>query len=333
MLAEVAGLRQSGRLQTEPTFFEVTTAIGFELFRLAGVEVMVLEVGMGGRFDATNVAEPLVGAITTIDLDHQTFLGDTIGAIAFEKAGIIKPGMAVVSGETKPDADEVIARVAGEQGALLIRARDGSRLTATMEQGRTVVTIETPAGRYGPLSLGLRGRHQADNALVAVRILEAVAGRTIAVPRAAIVSGLESARWRGRLDLVTRADGARILFDGAHNPAGARVLAAYLEETRPAGLPLVFGVMRDKDAEGMLATLLPRVTSLVLTAPANPRAADPSSLAALARRLGGCGSIEVEPSPSRALAAALTRAPEVVVAGSLFLVGELLAEVDPSAVE
>ncbi len=288
---------------------------------------------MGGRFDATNVAVPLVAAITTIDLDHQRFLGDTIGAIAFEKAGIIKPGMPVVFGETKPDADEVIARVAGEQGALLMPRPRGSRLTASMEQGRTVVTIETPAGRYGPLSLAPQrtapGRQRAGGRSDS----RGGRGRTIAVPRAAIVSGLESARWRGRLDLVTRADGARILFDGAHNPAGARVLAAYLEETCPAGLPLVFGVMRDKDAEGMLAALLPRVTSLVLTAPANPRAADPSSLAALARRLGGCGSIEVEPSPSRALAAALTRAPEVVVAGSLFLVGELLAEVDPSAVE
>jgi dihydrofolate synthase / folylpolyglutamate synthase len=322
--------RVAGALSTEPTFFEVTTAVGFELFRRARVEIAVLEVGLGGRFDATNVASPVAGAITTIDLDHERFLGHTIPQIAFEKAGIVKPGMAVVVGETKPEAVEVIAARCRDRGARLVTAREGVSSRVAMDDGRLVVDLETPRRHYGPVTLGLRGRHQEDNAIVAVRLLEELEGIGLRVPAEAIVEGIGTRTWRGRLDLVEVGGLRRVLFDAAHNPAGARVLAAYLEEVHAPGVPIVFGVMRDKDAAGMLAALLPWTTELILTEPPNPRAASLASLVHLARQLGRTDRVETDPSPRSALDRAWRHGPTVAVAGSIFLVGDLLPRVDPT---
>ena len=325
----VATLRAGGALATEPTFFEVTTAIGFELFRRAGVSVLVLEVGMGGRWDATNVATPLAGAITTIDFDHETFLGHSLAEIAFEKAGVIKPGMLVVVGETKQEAVEVIARVAREQHARMIPAMDGVTLATGFEHGRATIEVATSVDRYGPVTLGLRGRHQAQNAVVAIRLAEALVERGVPIGVEAVVRGLASTRWPGRLDLVEAGSGRRVLFDAAHNPAGANVLAGYLAEVHPDGLPMVFGVMRDKNAEAMLATLLPHTTNVVMTEPPTPRASDARSLVALAARLGRAEHVEAERDPLSALERAFNYGPTVLVAGSIFLAGALLPEVDP----
>jgi dihydrofolate synthase / folylpolyglutamate synthase len=328
--ASVEELRAEGVLSTEPTFFEVTTAVGFELFRRARVEVVVLEVGLGGRFDATNVANPLAGAVTTIDLDHERFLGYTIPQIAFEKAGIIKPGMTVVVGETKPEAVDVIAGACRDRGARLVPAREGVSSRVVMREGYPLVDLETPRRRYGPVTVGLRGRHQADNAIVAVRLLEELEEAGLKVPAEAIVAGVGAARWRGRLDLVEAEGGRRVLFDAAHNPAGARVLGEYLREFHPQGLPIVFGVMRDKDAAGMLAALLPHATDLIVTQPPNPRAASPAFLVHLARQLGRSDRVEIDPVPASALDRAWRRSSTVAVAGSIFLVGDLLPRVDPT---
>ena len=325
----VATLRENGTLATEPTFFEVTTAIGFELFRRAGVSVLVLEVGMGGRWDATNVATPVAGAITTIDLDHETFLGHSLAEIAFEKAGIIKPGMLVVAGETKQEALEVIGRVAREQHARLIPAQEGVALATRFERGRATIEVTTPAGRHGPVTLGLRGRHQVQNAVVAIRLAEALVERGLPIDREAIARGLAATRWPGRLDLVETGGGRQVLFDAAHNPAGAKVLAGYLAEVHPDGLPMVFGVMRDKNAEAMLATLLPHTTGVVMTEPPTARASDAGSLVALAARLGRGERVEAEPAPLCALERAYRYGPTVLVAGSIFLAGALLPAVDP----
>ena len=197
-------LRASGALSVHPTFFEATTAAAFELFRRSGVEVGVIEVGLGGRFDATNVIMPVAGAITTIDFDHQQHLGDTLGAIAFEKAGIIKPGMTVVMGDLRPDAETVIRRCAAERGAALVDAIRDTRCQAEMIDGRAQLTIATPSGSYGPLTLGLRGEHQVGNAIVAVRLLEVAAGHGIHVPQTAIEQGLAAAEWPARLELLDR---------------------------------------------------------------------------------------------------------------------------------
>ncbi len=150
-----------------PTFFEATTAMAFEIFRRSRVEVAVIEVGLGGRFDATNVLEPPVGAVTSIALDHEQHLGRTLEQIAFEKAGIIKPGMTIVTGTLPDAAMQVVRTVALQRGARLVEAARHARVTSEMEDGRARLTIETPADSYGPALLGLRGEHQIGNAIVA----------------------------------------------------------------------------------------------------------------------------------------------------------------------
>jgi dihydrofolate synthase/folylpolyglutamate synthase len=193
VLACVDRLRAAGGLTVEPTFFEVTTAVAFELFARAGIDVGVVEVGLGGRFDATNVVSPLAGAITTIDFDHQQHLGPTLADIAFEKAGIIKPGMTLVMGALGDEAARVVRRSAAERGVTLVEAHADTRCETVMTDGRARLTLATPAGSYGPVTLGLRGAHQVDNAIVAVRLLEAAAAGGLAVPREAIERDVQNA--------------------------------------------------------------------------------------------------------------------------------------------
>ena len=303
-----------------PTFFEATTAAAFELFRRAAIEVGVIEVGLGGRFDATNVIAPVAGAITTIDFDHQQHLGHTLEEIAFEKAGIIKPGMTIVLGALAPAARGVIARVAGERGAALIESAVDSRCTTQMTDGRARVTIDTPGATYGPLTLGLRGAHQALNAVVAVRLLESAAERGVRVSRDAIEQGLTDAQWPARLELIRIDSDHQVLLDAAHNPEGARALADYLRRWHPERPPLVIGVMRDKSVQEIIGTLLPHVSSIVATAAPTPRAIPAEDLA---RHLRAAGATDVtaEPDAPRAIELALERGPLVCVAGSIFLAG------------
>jgi dihydrofolate synthase/folylpolyglutamate synthase len=320
VLACADRLQATGVLPVPPTFFEATTAAAFELFRRAGVEVGVIEVGLGGRFDATNVISPVAGAITTIDFDHQQHLGHTLEAIAFEKAGIIKPGMTIVLGGLVREARDVIARVAGDRGATLVESATDSRCAAEMTGGRARVTIETPNGTYGPVTLGLRGVHQAKNAVVAVRLLESAASSGVRMSRAAIEQGLAAARWPARLELIELEDNRHVLLDAAHNPEGARALAAYLQRWHPERPPLVIGVMRDKSVAEIVGTLLPHVSSIIATAAPTPRAIPPDDLARHLRA-AGARDVAVEPDPSRAIERALEMSPMVCVAGSIFLVG------------
>ena len=205
----VAQLRSAGALTVEPTFFEATTAAAFVLFRAAGAQLAVIEVGLGGRYDATNIVAPLVTAITSVDLDHQAQLGTTLTAIAGEKAGTIKPGVPVVIGPLAAETRAVVEAVAREQAAPLVDAFAGVGVVAHLDRGHFQVTITTPARRYGPLRLALAGRHQVDNAVVAVRLLETAAERGVGVTGEAIERGLTDARWPARLEVAghaTRAD-------------------------------------------------------------------------------------------------------------------------------
>ncbi len=323
-------LMARGSLEAPPTFFEVTTAIAFELFKRAGVQVAVLEVGLGGRLDATNIVSPIAAAITSIDFDHEQYLGDTLSAIAAEKAGVIRRGIPVVTGPLQPEAHDVLASMCELAGADFIEAEAGVRIESTTEDGHTVVHLVTPMRDYGAVRLGLRGHHQVPNALVAVRLLEEV-GRTLPVTAEAIVAGIRDVKWPGRLHLVELSGGRRVLFDAAHNPAGAWALASYLRREFPEPLPIVFGAMRDKDAALMLKTLLPAASMMVMTQAATPRAMDTAELVALARKLAPDASIEAEPQSKRALARAWEHCPLVCVAGSIFLVGDLLGSLGPSA--
>jgi len=305
----VEALRARAILDVQPTFFEVTTAVAFELFRRAHVEIAVLEVGLGGRLDATNVVSPVATAITSIAFEHQRYLGNTLREIAAEKAGIVKPGVPVVVGPLDPEADEAIAAIASARGAALVRA------TACDADGLTV---------------GLAGAHQRANAGVAVRLLQIVDARGVAVPRSAIAAGVASPRWPGRLDRRRLADGREVLLDAAHNPAGAVALASYLKADGRGPRPLVFAAMRDKAVGEMLAVLLPVTSRLVVTAASTARSADPDSIAATARELAPSLPIDVEPTPSAALACAWRASPDIVVAGSVFLLGDVLKLVNAS---
>jgi dihydrofolate synthase/folylpolyglutamate synthase len=322
-------LLTKGSLESPPTFFEVTTAIAFEIFRRAGVDVAVLEVGLGGRLDSTNIAQPIASAITSIDFDHEQYLGNTLAAIAAEKAGVVRHDIPVVVGPVAPEARDVIVSMCEMTRAEFVEADAGVRIQSTSENGRTSIRITTPMRDYGWVPLGLRGDHQVPNALVAVRLLEELE-RQLPVTPASIVAGLRDVRWPGRLQMIQVPGGHRVLLDAAHNPAGAWALASYLKREFPEPLPIVFGALKDKDVSLMLKALLPAASTMVITQPDSPRAHTAEELAAIARKLAPRAKIEVQPDPARALAQAWTHCPVVCAAGSIFLIGNLLAGLGPN---
>ena len=327
--AAVETLRTAGSLEAHPTFFEVVSAAAFLVFAQADVQIAVLEVGLGGRFDATNVVEPVAAAITSIALDHEQHLGTTLEAIAFEKAGIIKPGIRVVVGALPEDARRVISRVCDERRATLYDASTECRADSSREDGRTVLRLTTPRRVYPRMVLALRGDHQVQNAAVAVRLLEMLDACGIGTPAQAIADGLAGVRWPARLDLVNAGGGREVLVDGAHNPAGAAALAAYIVSEWPLGLPLVFGAMRDKDLAGMLRPLAGVARPLIVTTAPGLRAADARHLAEVARSQG-FEDVKVWPDIREALTAGWAHAPRIAAAGSLYLAGHVLALLDRS---
>ncbi|MDA1094865.1 MAG: Mur ligase family protein [Acidobacteria bacterium] len=321
----VDGLVASGTLAQPATFFEMTTAIALSWFRREAVDVAVLEVGMGGRFDATNIVTPVAGAITPIGLEHQAYLGDTLEAIAGEKAGVIKPGMVVVTTETRPSLLTIFDEVCRAQGARLVCAAHGTEAIVRGAPSYPEIQLTTPRRTYPSFRLGLAGAHQVANAMGAVRLLEELASSGLPVPADAIVSGLSGVDWPGRLDLVQMGPDGAILFDAAHNPAAAATLAAFVRETYPDRLPFVVGAMPDKDIEGMIATLAPCATAFVCTATQTHGLVPSSELAARVRRVAGATPVQDEPDPWQAVVAGWRRHPTICVTGSIFLVGQLLA--------
>ena len=308
VFAAVDEATRTGALTVVPTFFEVSTAVAFEIFRQARVDVAIVEVGLGGRFDATNVLTPEVTAITSIALDHERHLGTTLSQIAFEKAGIAKPDTPLVIGRLPGEAARRIATVAAAVSAPLIDAHG----TATDRV-------------YPPLKLALPGRHQLENAAVAVAVLETWSARVSFVPTSAIVTGLTDCRWPARLEWLRLAGGGELLIDAAHNPAGAAALATYLQDTNLVPIPIVLAVMEDKDLAGMVKPLLPVASAFVATTVPHGRARTAESLAAALRVLAPKVPIEVEPEPEAAVSRALARSPRAVAAGSIYLIGPLRA--------
>jgi dihydrofolate synthase/folylpolyglutamate synthase len=322
----IDALRLAGTLAAPPTFFEATTALALEMFRRAHVEVAVCEVGLGGRLDATNVLQPVATAITSIGFDHQQYLGTTLEAIAREKAGIIKPGVPVVVGRMAAEARAAILETAGSLGAPVIDATDTSALQDRERPGR--VRLSTPLRDYGTVEVALAGAHQIENARVAVRLAEAAASRGLEVPAEAIVRGLETVSWPGRLEHRRLRDGRQILLDASHNPQGAEALAAYLRASSWNRTPLVFAAMKDKDIHQMLTALVPAVGALVLTRASNPRSIEPAELAASARALDPRLRITTAAHPPAALATAWSLSSRIVAAGSIFLLGDVMKEID-----
>jgi dihydrofolate synthase/folylpolyglutamate synthase len=315
------------RLPAPPSFFEATTALALEAFRQARVDVAILEVGLGGRLDATNVLSPMGVAITAIDFDHEAYLGTTLEAIAGEKAGIIKPGRWCVLGRNVPAVRAVIEDRCRTVGAPLVNAPEGTDAAAALVNGRTRVHLRTPHTDYGDVMLALRGRHQVDNAVTAVRLLEELATREdVALSPSHIRQGLAEAEWPARLEL-RRFNEVDVLIDGAHNPAGARALATYVREVYGRPLPFVIGVMRDKQIDAIVAELIPCASTFICTAPRSSRASSADELAAIVRRLAPDLPVRsVEPA-SQAMREAASCGNPIVVAGSLYLAGEIRTEV------
>lgn len=318
VLAAVESLTHRGVFDTPPTFFECTTAAAFELFRRARVEIAVLEVGLGGRLDATNIATPIATAITSIDFDHQAQLGDTLDAIAREKAGIIKPGIPVVCGPLPPEAEAVVREIGTARGAPVIAALDAVRIVRHAD--RASVDVRSRMRSLEDVRMSLGGRHQLDNATVAVALLDELAAQGITVPDGAVRAGLTQAEWPGRLERFTRG-GIEILLDAAHNPAGARALASHLNDIGWFRVTLLFGAMRDKDVRQMLDALAPFCEAIVCTTASGPRALSASDLAASAGPLAR--TIEAIADPAAALERAVEMGRPVVAAGSIFLIGPL----------
>lgn len=316
--ATVDSLVTSAKLETLPTFFECTTAAAFELFRRAGVAVAVLEVGLGGRLDATNVVTPITTAITSIDFDHQAQLGNTLEAIAREKAGVAKPGVPMVCGRVPEAAARVIREVCELQHAPLIRVSDVVRIEPRAD-GETL-DMHVGMRSLEAIRLSLAGRHQRENAAVAVAVMNEVSQRGILVGDAAMRKGLTDAHWPARLERFVR-DGVDILLDAAHNPAGARALASHLQDIGWPKVTMLFGAMRDKDVNGMLATLALLCERVICTTAPSPRALPADELADVARRYAPV--VEVVPDMKHALQRALSYRIPVVAAGSIFLIGPL----------
>ena len=320
------------RIEALPTFFEQATAIALLAFREGRVELAILETGLGGRLDATTAAKARLVAITPIAMDHEDYLGETIESIAAEKAAIIRHGTTAIVAPQGPEALQAIMRQCEACDVQPSVDECGARVEGVLADGRVRVTFETKRERYESVLLGLRGRHQVTNVSVAIRLAESLAASGFAIDRAAIVEGIETTSHAGRLEFCEGRPS--FLFDGAHNPSGARALREYLDEFVRVPLTLVFGVMRDKDIEEMGQVLFPAADRLILTQPDNPRAATVEALEHVASRLLDSEKISKASSVSEAIHIARELTPAtglICVSGSLYLIGDVQAKMGQRA--
>jgi len=308
----------SEQLEALPTFFEQLTAIALLAFRNAGIELAILETGLGGRLDSTTAANATIVAITQIALDHEEYLGHTLESIAGEKAAIIRRGVNAVIARQEPAALKVLLKRCEETGVTPILENGAHTTEGNRSEGRFRVTFDTSADHYESVLLGLRGRHQIDNAAVAIRLAE-----LLHLPHSAIVTGIETANHAGRLELIPHKPA--FLIDGAHNPAGSQSLRAYLDEFAPRPLTLVFGAMRDKQLDRIGEILFPSADVIVLTTVDSPRSATIEMLKPIADRFARRTVFTTESSAEALRIAAANTPPEglICVAGSLYLAGEL----------
>jgi dihydrofolate synthase/folylpolyglutamate synthase len=319
------------QLDQPPTFFEIATALGFLHFARRRVEMAVVEVGLGGRFDSTNVCRPLVSLITSISFDHTRLLGNKLASIAMEKAGIVKPGRPAVSGVTAAEPREVIEMICRGRGAPLWQLdRDfsfqylpGLVTAVSTRQPRVTVTVGRHA--WPEMELGLHGKHQAANAAVAVACVARLRQQGIHVSDAAVATGLAGVFWPARLEVMDRKP--LVVLDCAHNHASVDALIQTLDESFPHSRRLlVLACANDKDLPAMLRGLAPHFAHAYLTRfTSNPRSAPPEQLAELLTQIGGL-PYSSHATPEEAWRTARAAAgPEdmIVITGSVFLAGEL----------
>ncbi len=309
-------------LLSPPTYFELLTCLGLIYFAKQEVDIAVLEVGMGGRFDATNVTNPAVTAVTTISAEHQIFLGETLEQIAFEKAGIIKEGIPVVCGVKKKNAYLTIKARADELAAPFhgVFDRKGSFSVEKEKDGYSFhYTSEEDIYDYTP---SLPGRHQGENAAVAIVAAEKLSQRWRRLERKKIVQGVQSTRWDGRLEVFSRRP--LVLLDGAHNEEGAQAVRDYVRHFHPTPLILIFAMRKDKKIESIADILFPLAKTVILTRFPFHKGASPEEIKTRVSRYEG--QILLEPNPKKAFKLALQQASPhdaILVTGSLYLVGEI----------
>ena len=301
-----------------PTFFEMNTAIAFQFFADQQVDIALVEVGLGGRFDSTNVITPRVSVVTNIDLEHTQYLGDTYEAIAFEKAGIIKPGVPVIFGNLNAQAGPVLQRVAQEKDAPIFEL--GGAFTANPQSDPARFSYSGLSWRLDDLALPLLGGHQLENAAVALAAAELLAEHFLEVTPDRAASGLARTVWPCRMETVL--ESPKVIIDVAHNPAGAKTLSSLLHT--PA--ILLLSVSTDKDAADMIAHLAPHANHVILTRFDGPRATDP---ALLQRHVPSTIPTTVQPDFNAAIEAGFALAAEsdtpLLITGSLFTAGQARA--------
>ncbi|MDY6831941.1 MAG: folylpolyglutamate synthase/dihydrofolate synthase family protein [Thermodesulfobacteriota bacterium] len=314
----VRGLSGDGR---EPTFFEYTTAMAFYLFAELGVDIAVIETGMGGRFDATNMITPCLSVISNISVEHRMYLGNTLGEIAGEKAGIIKPGVPVVTGARQKPVLDVIKKVAKKQAAPLYRLGGEFRVR---RHGDGTFSYHGLSHRWDRLRTVLAGGFQVDNAALVLAGCELLMASGKPLSEATVRKGLASTRWPARLEIVS--DSPTVLIDGAHNLQAAKHLAVFLSE-QMAGrkITLVAGILDDKPYRAMLRAIVPLCDRVILTRAQIGRAIAPEILEREARNLGATRTHVID-RVDKALAFALAHTPKksgaICVAGSLYVAGE-----------
>jgi dihydrofolate synthase/folylpolyglutamate synthase len=322
------------KLEHHPTYFEMVTAIAFKYFVEQQIEIAVLEVGLGGRLDATNVVDPVVAIITNVDLDHQQYLGSSLREIAIEKAGIIKPfsyeteastlgnPLPVVFGGGDGTALEVVKERCSAVGARLFRLPMDFEIEPDM-LGRFKLRLDSRLGVGIEIRLPLAGKHQVSNALTAIRAMEVLEGFGYQITRRNLEAGMSRAVWPGRLEILDSRP--RIILDGAHNPAAAQKVREYLETfLQSRQIVMIFGAMRDKAIREMVRVLFPLAREVVLARPEYERSAKPCEILNLVPN--GVNSVRSTASVQEAVDIAEQLAAEddtIVVVGSLFLVGEV----------
>lgn len=329
----------TARHEDGPTYFDVVTAMALLYFAERKVDVAVLEVGLGGRLDSTNVCHPLVSVVTSISYDHTAVLGDTLTSIAREKAGIIKPGVPIISGVTNPEARHVIHQVAQDNASRLVElGRDFQTAYRPPRPGGSADPRGTmdfhyrvPGREYQYLDLQLRllGDHQAANAALALAALEELRLVGWVIPERAVRLGLAEVAWPARVELLARRPA--VIVDGAHNVASVEALIRVLDASFSAARRiLVFAASQDKDVRGMLECLLPRFDQVVLTRySSNPRAMPVTELASLAAELTGRHYSTCEETSAAWKTARAMASPEdlICVTGSLFIAAEMREQI------
>ncbi len=315
------------------TFFEITTAIALKYFAERRVDFAILEVGMGGRLDATNVTKPLVSVITNVDFEHTEHLGKSLKKIAYEKCGIIKKGTPVITAENKKEALRVIENTCRKRKARLFRI--GKEILVQSPKSKVQSLNDWPTGQlanwqtfnvqgiyssYRNLRISLLGKHQLLNAACAIGAVELLQ-RRFKIGREQMKKGLAKTQWPGRLEIIKL---KTVVLDGAHNVAGARALKEAIRDYFTyEKLILVLGILKDKDIKGVTAQIAPLASRIIITKPQTPRAAEPEEIAMVAKKYSG--SIVIKERVSQAIEYALscvTRRDIVLITGSLYTVGE-----------